>query len=82
MKTGYYLVSFEGLLLPARWDGAFWRSEIGVYPNDGRHKIIANNLVQQIRKFFGLNIQPMSLSCPVGCTCKTNPDGSINVNCT
>jgi hypothetical protein len=70
MKPGYYLIKHEGYLLPARWDGEFWRHERGVYKDHETIKDKDGNPV----------IIP--LSCPTGCTCHTNPDGSITTNCT
>jgi len=66
MENGYYLIEYEGFLIPARWDGEKWNHEKGkseAHPNHGNVK------------------GPITLSCPTGCTCITNPDGSVTVNC-
>ena len=79
MKTGYYWIKLlNGRLLPARFDGKIWHHE------DGTSifvEIVPNNQWQRFRKWLGLNIQPLDYNCPAHCTCTTNPDGSIHVDC-
>lgn len=66
MENGYYLIEHEGLLLPARWDGNKWHHE------KGEHKPYPDH---------GNVKGPIALLCPTGCSCTTNPDGSVNVAC-
>jgi len=67
MEVGYYLIEHDGFLIPARWDGQRWHHEKGIH-----HPV----------KDHGNVKGPITLSCPTGCTCTTNSDGSVNVNCT
>lgn len=66
LPVGYYIIEQDGFLLPARWDGNMWNHERGKSsPREG-HKNVK---------------YPVSYSCPLGCTCTVNPDGSIHVDC-
>jgi len=67
MEPGYYLIEHDGFLIPARWDGESWHHEKGKSHPRPDHGNVKG---------------PITLGCPTGCTCTTNPDGSINVNCT
>jgi len=74
MKPGYYLIKHLGNLLPARWDGERWHHEHGTsFAHPDHENVVCDD-----------NKQPVAipLSCPTGCTCTTNSDGSIHVDCT
>lgn len=65
METGYYWIKHEGFILPARFDGEKWHHEKGSH----------------LRGDDGDVIGPINFSCPTGCTCTHNPDGSTTVQC-
>lgn len=67
LSVGYYLIENGGLLLPARWDGNMWHHELGRTMPHEEHKNVKG---------------PITLSCPTGCSCTTNADGTVNVHCT
>ena len=67
LKAGWYFVQSNGKAEPARFAGKFWFK-------NGTALSIEPTIVG-IRK-------PIALSCPTGCKCNQNPDGTWNVNCT
>lgn len=66
IEKGYYWIKYTGFILPARWDGEKWNHEKGSHSDSNQDNIIG----------------PINFSCPAGCTCTVNPDGSVNVDCT
>lgn len=68
MKPGYYWIKSKGEILPARWDGEKWHHEKG------------NHFDDHVRDESGTPVA-IHYSCPTGCTCKPNEDGSITVTC-
>lgn len=74
MKQGYYLIKHLGYLLPARFDGEMWHHEHGTSFARPSHE----NVVCDENK----NPIVLDLSCPTGCSCTTNSDGSVTVKCT
>ncbi len=74
MKPGYYVIKHLGRLLPARWDGNMWHHEHGTSFAHPEHKnVVCDEHNQPIA---------ITLSCPNGCSCSSNPDGSVTVKCT
>ena len=70
MKPGYYLIKHEDNVLPARFDGEKFHHEKGITHENECVKDVNDNPI----------IIP--LACPAGCSCSTNSDGSIHVDCT
>lgn len=66
MITGYYAIKYNGHIIPARWDGEKWHHEFGKSFSEPDHSHV---------------VHPITLSCPTGCVCTTNPDGTTNVDC-
>ena len=65
METGYYWIKKDGQALPARWDGEKWHSEKGSHGHENDDDVIG----------------PIGFSCPTGCTCTQNSDGSWSTHC-
>jgi hypothetical protein len=78
MKKGYYQIKYNNKLIIARWDGLQFNHEYGT---SSSNDIVPHNRLQKIRKSLGLQLQPITLSCPNGCRCFRNEDGSTTVNC-
>jgi len=73
METGYYVIKHLGHLLPARWDGKYWHHEHGTSFEHPEHDNVCKD-------DSGTPVV-IALSCPTGCTCTQNQDGSTTVNC-
>ena len=72
MQPGYYWYKENGKAFPARWDGEHFHHENGKSDMD----------FDKVGKDHNGNPVVISYSCPVGCKCSSNPDGTVNVNCT
>lgn len=65
MQPGYYWIKHEGLALPARFDGEKFNHEKGSHFDEDEKNIIG----------------PITFSCPTGCACTVNSDGTTKVDC-
>lgn len=66
MEPGYYWIKKGGFALPARFDGEKWYHEKGSHHHEDDGEVIG----------------PINFSCPTGCTCTVNSDGSVTTHCT
>ena len=72
MEVGHYWIKHNGFSIPARWDGELWHHEFGTSTAELDHANVHKDG----------HGRPVSIySCPTGCTCHPNSDGSITVTC-